>query len=88
MVRGDILVGTACRCRFVGHRWHWNGQDPHDRLALRIGTGLILVGLLLVVLGGGPSAIFNVHDWEIVLVLPLPVIFLDGTMLIYTGLFR
>jgi len=57
-----------------------------DKLALRIGTGLILVGL--VVLGGGPSAIFNVHDWGIALVLPLLVIFLDGTVLIYTSLFR
>jgi len=48
----------------------------------------MLVGLLVVVLGGGPSDIFNVHDWEIVLVLPLLVIFLDGALLIDTGVFR
>jgi hypothetical protein len=59
-----------------------------DTLALRIGAGLILAGLLVVVLGGGPSDIFNVHDWEIVLVLPLLVMFLDGTVLIYTSVFR
>lgn len=59
-----------------------------DTLALRIGAGLFLVGLLVVVLGGGPSTIFNVHDWEIVLVLPLLVLFLDGTVLIYTSVFR
>lgn len=57
-------------------------------LALRIGTGLILVGLLVVVLGGGPSYILDFHDPKIVLLVPLLVIFLDGTVLIYTSLSR
>jgi hypothetical protein len=59
-----------------------------DTLALRIGAGLILAGLPLIVAEGGPSAIFNIHDWEIALVLPLLVTFLDGTILIYTSLFK
>ena len=63
-------------------------RNLNDALALRIGTALILAGLLAVVLGGGPSTIFNIHDWEIVLVLPLLIVFLDGAMLIYAGLFR
>ena len=59
-----------------------------DTLASRIGVGLILAGLLLIVFAGGPSAIFNIHDWEIALVLPVLITFLDGTILIYIGLFR
>ena len=49
------------------------------RAALLMGAALIAAGLLLLVVFGGVS-ILNVHNWRIVLLFPLLLVFVSGAL--------
>jgi hypothetical protein len=51
------------------------------RAASRVGIALISAGLLLPLLSGGISAVLNIHDWTIALLLPVLLALFAGTML-------
>ncbi|HEV2195538.1 MAG TPA: hypothetical protein VGR55_08140 [Candidatus Acidoferrum sp.] len=50
---------------------------------LRVGIGLVALGLLLLLVFGGN--IINVHDWAISLLLPMLLTLLVGTILVVGG---
>lgn len=54
-----------------------------QRNAVRVGVGLITLGLLLLLVFGG--SIINVHDWAIALLLPVLLTLFVGTILVVGG---